>query len=146
MRRRMDVVSINIAPMRGNRSLDGATVFLYQSGRKPLYMEEFLDICHRATCDDICLIEGFRCGLDKDLHFIMPRGNPCWTLEAYINFALWVNDQHSQWAKHRMTAALSSHTSQTSRSWTQSLAHRHPAPLRQRGLSPRRRRASTQCE
>ncbi|KAL0148689.1 hypothetical protein M9458_056016 [Cirrhinus mrigala] len=31
------------------------------------------------------------CGLADDLRFVMPRGDPCWTLLSYINFALWTN-------------------------------------------------------
>lgn len=54
-------------------------------------MEKFLNLCHNVTCDDVCLMEGFQCGLDKDLHFVMPCGERCWTLESYINFALWMN-------------------------------------------------------
>lgn len=36
-------------------------------------------------------MEGFRCGLDEDIRFVIPQGDPCWTLEKYINFTLWVN-------------------------------------------------------
>ncbi|KAL1254475.1 hypothetical protein QQF64_016704 [Cirrhinus molitorella] len=88
----MDLVSINVAPMRGNTMLSGATMFFFQRGRDlELYVEEFLNICHQATCDDICLMEGFRCGLDDDLLFVMLRGDPCRTLQSYINFALWIH-------------------------------------------------------
>ncbi|KAL0172570.1 hypothetical protein M9458_032881, partial [Cirrhinus mrigala] len=45
----------------------------------------------RSSCDDVCLIEGFRYGLDDDLRFVMPHGDSCWTLQNYINFALWMN-------------------------------------------------------
>ncbi|ROI62521.1 hypothetical protein DPX16_5194 [Anabarilius grahami] len=55
------------------------------------YMEEFLNICHFATCDDICLMEGFQYDLDEDHSFVMTYRDPCWTLESYINFALWMN-------------------------------------------------------
>ncbi len=69
----MDLASINVAPMRGNRLLNGATFFVFQYGRDlERYVEEFLNICHQATSDDVCLMEGFRCGLDDDLQFIMP--------------------------------------------------------------------------
>lgn len=54
-------------------------------------MEEFLDICRQATCDDVCLMEGFKCGLDEDLRFVMPRGDLCWILGSYITFVLWTN-------------------------------------------------------
>ncbi|KAL0162811.1 hypothetical protein M9458_042207, partial [Cirrhinus mrigala] len=92
MRRKRNIASINVAPTRGNILLKGETVFVFQKGRDlELYVEEFLDICHLAICDDICLMEGFLCGLDKDLRFVMPRGDCCWTLEAYINFAVWTN-------------------------------------------------------
>ncbi|KAL1259022.1 hypothetical protein QQF64_009599 [Cirrhinus molitorella] len=57
--------------------LSGATMFLFQRGRDlELYVEEFLNICHQATCDDICLMEGFRCGQDDDLRFVMPLLDP----------------------------------------------------------------------
>ncbi|KAL0189545.1 hypothetical protein M9458_016644, partial [Cirrhinus mrigala] len=76
----------------GNTLLEGGTVFVFQNGRDlELYMEEFLDICHLAICNEVCLMEGFLCGLDEDLRFVMLRGDRCWTLEAYINFALWTN-------------------------------------------------------
>ncbi len=92
MRKSMDMASINVAPMRGNIFLKGGTVFVFQHGSDlECYVEEFLDICHRAACDDVCLMEGFRCGLDEDLRFVMPRGDPCWSLLSYINFALWTN-------------------------------------------------------
>ncbi|ROL43770.1 hypothetical protein DPX16_4604 [Anabarilius grahami] len=79
--------------MRGNKLfLEGGAVFVFQSGRDlELYVEEFLTICHHATCDNVCLMEGFWCVLDEDLHFVMPRGDPCWTLVSYINFALWTS-------------------------------------------------------
>ncbi|KAL1276437.1 hypothetical protein QQF64_036060 [Cirrhinus molitorella] len=71
-------------------STAGTSRFTAEHGRDlELYMEEFLNICHQATCDDVCLTEGFQCGLDDDLRFVMPLGDPCWTLQSYINFALW---------------------------------------------------------
>ncbi len=69
-------------------------MFVFQHGSDlECYVEEFLDICHRAACDDVCLMEGFRCGLDEDLRFVMPRGDPCWSLLSYINFAVdkWIH-------------------------------------------------------
>ncbi|KAL0150393.1 hypothetical protein M9458_054210, partial [Cirrhinus mrigala] len=54
------------------------------------YVEEFLNACHLASCDDVCLMEGFWCGLDDDIRFVMPREDPLWTLKDYINFTLWV--------------------------------------------------------
>ncbi|KAL0192210.1 hypothetical protein M9458_010506, partial [Cirrhinus mrigala] len=88
----MNLASINIVPRRGNTILEGFTIFIFQNGRDlDDYVEEFVDTCHRASCDDVCLMEGFRCGLVDDLRFIMPRGDPCWTLQSYINFALWTN-------------------------------------------------------
>lgn len=47
-------------------------------------MEEFIGV---AQCNYIALIKGFWIGLDDE----MPRGNSCWTLVEYINFALWVS-------------------------------------------------------
>lgn len=38
------------------------------------YVEEFINISHCAMCDDLSLMDGFWCGLDKD-----------------VNFALWVD-------------------------------------------------------
>lgn len=52
------------------------------------YVDEFLSICHRATCSDI--MEGFRVGLDDKSWMVMPRGNFNWTLDENIIFALWV--------------------------------------------------------
>ncbi|KAL1256547.1 hypothetical protein QQF64_012092 [Cirrhinus molitorella] len=56
-------------------------------------------------------MDGFRCGLDDDLRFIMPYGDPCLTLQSYINFALWtdgspftvgeVDDDHSLIQPHQ---------------------------------------------
>ncbi|KAL0165109.1 hypothetical protein M9458_040862, partial [Cirrhinus mrigala] len=88
----MDLASINIVPRRGNTILEGFTIFIFQNGRDlEDYVEEFVNTCHRASCDNVCLMKGFRCGLDDDLRFVMPRGDPCWTLQSYINFALWTN-------------------------------------------------------
>ncbi|KAL0183553.1 hypothetical protein M9458_019249, partial [Cirrhinus mrigala] len=55
------------------------------------YMEEFVSTCHRASCNDVCLMKEFRCGLDDDLRLVMPCGDPSWTLQSYINFALWTS-------------------------------------------------------
>ncbi|ROJ29139.1 hypothetical protein DPX16_13583 [Anabarilius grahami] len=55
------------------------------------YLMEYLNICHQVTCDDVTLMEGFWCGLDKDIRFLMPKGETCWSLEDYINFALWMD-------------------------------------------------------
>ncbi|KAL0168537.1 hypothetical protein M9458_036759, partial [Cirrhinus mrigala] len=83
----MNLASINAVPRRGNTILEGFTISIFQNGRDlEDYVEEFVT-CHHASCDDICLMEGFRCGLDDDLHFVMPCGDPCWTLQSYINFA-----------------------------------------------------------
>ncbi|KAL0182205.1 hypothetical protein M9458_021580, partial [Cirrhinus mrigala] len=77
---------------RGNTILEGFTIFIFQNGRYlEDYVEEFVGTCHRASCDDVCLMEGFRCGLDDDLRFVMPRGDPCWTLQSCTIFALWTN-------------------------------------------------------
>ncbi|KAL0164061.1 hypothetical protein M9458_039814, partial [Cirrhinus mrigala] len=44
-----------------------------------------------ATVPSAMTSAGFRCGLDDDLRFIMPRGDPCWTPQSYISFTLWTN-------------------------------------------------------
>ncbi len=49
-----------------------------------------MDYCQLTTCDDLALMEGFLCGLEDDIRFIMPRADPCWSLKNYINFALWI--------------------------------------------------------
>ncbi|KAL0181346.1 hypothetical protein M9458_023752, partial [Cirrhinus mrigala] len=54
------------------------------------YVWVFVDNYHLATCDDLTLMEGFWCGLEEDIRFIMPRADPCWSLKSYINFALWI--------------------------------------------------------
>ncbi|KAL0168617.1 hypothetical protein M9458_036839, partial [Cirrhinus mrigala] len=41
-------------------------------------------------CDEVCLMEGFCYRLDDDIRFVMPHGDPCWTIKSYINFALWM--------------------------------------------------------
>lgn len=46
-------------------------------------MEEFTDICHKVACHDLTLMEDFSCGLDEDIHFLMPRSNP-WSRRASI--------------------------------------------------------------
>ncbi|KAL0157867.1 hypothetical protein M9458_045943, partial [Cirrhinus mrigala] len=43
-----------------------------------------------VSCDDVCLMEGFWCGLDDDIRFVVPREDPHWTLKDYISFVLWV--------------------------------------------------------
>ncbi|KAL0176455.1 hypothetical protein M9458_028785, partial [Cirrhinus mrigala] len=71
---------------------DGTTVFIFQNGRQlEDYVEEFINTCHHASCDDICLKGGFWCGLDDNIRFVLPRGDVHWTLNDYINFTLWVN-------------------------------------------------------
>ncbi|KAI2647746.1 hypothetical protein H4Q32_023971 [Labeo rohita] len=88
----MNIASINVVPRRGNTILGGITIFIFQNGRDlEDYVEEFVDTCHSASCDDVCLMEGFRCGLDDDLRFVMPHRDPCWTLQNYINLALWMS-------------------------------------------------------
>ncbi|KAL0157415.1 hypothetical protein M9458_048661, partial [Cirrhinus mrigala] len=85
----MDLASVNVAPRRGNTILEGFTIFIFQNGRDlEDYVEEFVGTCHCAICDDVCLMEGFRCGLDDDLRFALPDGDPCWTLQQYINLVL----------------------------------------------------------
>ncbi|KAL0187271.1 hypothetical protein M9458_018941, partial [Cirrhinus mrigala] len=55
---------------RGNAILRGKTIFIFQDGRDlEDYVEEFISISHLASCDDVCLMEGFWCGLDVDLRF-----------------------------------------------------------------------------
>ncbi|KAI2662215.1 Unconventional myosin-XV [Labeo rohita] len=85
----MKLASINVSPRRGDAILGGKTIFIFQDGRDlEDYVEEFISICHLASCDDVCLMEGFWCGLDDDLRFVMPKGEPCWTLTQYINILL----------------------------------------------------------
>ncbi|KAL0151939.1 hypothetical protein M9458_052746, partial [Cirrhinus mrigala] len=88
----MNLASVNAIPGNGNTILEDFTIFIFQNGRDlEDYVEESVGPCHHASCDDVCLMKGFRCGLDDDLRFVMPRGDPCWTLLSYINFALWTN-------------------------------------------------------
>ncbi|KAL0177314.1 hypothetical protein M9458_026208, partial [Cirrhinus mrigala] len=85
----MKLASINVPPRRGNAILGGKTIYIFQDGRDlEDYVEEFISISHLASCDDVCLMEGFWCGLDDDLRFVMPKGEPCWTLTQYINILL----------------------------------------------------------
>lgn len=53
--------------------------------------EEFVTISHQVAFDDVTLMDGFWCGLDEDIHFLMPRGSSCWSFAEYVNFALWVD-------------------------------------------------------
>ncbi|KAL0162119.1 hypothetical protein M9458_041515, partial [Cirrhinus mrigala] len=70
----MKLASINVPPRRGNAILGGKTIFIFQDGRDlEDYVEEFISISHLASCDDVCLMEGFWCGLDDDLRFVMPK-------------------------------------------------------------------------
>ncbi|KAL0185258.1 hypothetical protein M9458_020955, partial [Cirrhinus mrigala] len=88
----MDLASINVTPRRDNTILEGIAIFIFQNGRDlEDYVEEFVGTCHHASCDNVCLMEGFRCGLDHDFRFVMPRGDPGWNLQSYINFELWIN-------------------------------------------------------
>ncbi|KAI2654669.1 Disintegrin and metalloproteinase domain-containing protein 29 [Labeo rohita] len=85
----MKLASINVPPRRRDAILEGRTIYIFQDGRDlEDYVEEFISICHLASCDDVCLMEGFWCGLDDDLRFVMPQGEPCWTLTRYINILL----------------------------------------------------------
>lgn len=73
MRKDCKIVSINVAP-RPCPGLRGGIIFVFHSGHSlEDYVEEFMNICHQATCDDLIIMEGFWCGLDEDLHFLMPR-------------------------------------------------------------------------
>lgn len=54
-------------------------------------MEEFTDICHRATCNVLTLMQGFWYGLEEEIRFLVPSEDRCWSLPEYINFALWVD-------------------------------------------------------
>ena len=57
------IVSINDT-RRGNRFLDGGTVFMFQNGRDlERYVEEFLDSFHLATCDDVSLKAAIHCAI-----------------------------------------------------------------------------------
>ncbi|KAL1260180.1 hypothetical protein QQF64_008007 [Cirrhinus molitorella] len=64
-------------------------VFIFQDRQ---YLEDygFINICHRARCDDVCLIGGFCCGLDDDIRFVLPQTDPQWTLLENIVFVLQV--------------------------------------------------------
>lgn len=67
---------------------NGATIFMLQGGRDlEEHVKEFVGVSHLAQCNDIALMKGFWIELDDE----MPRGNTCWTLAEYINFALWVS-------------------------------------------------------
>lgn len=89
MRRSINIASINVAPWSGKELKEGATVSIFQDGRfLEKYVKEFVDISLRATYSDLTLMEGFWCGLDDETRCVMLRGDPCWTLEKYINFAL----------------------------------------------------------
>ncbi|KAI2660973.1 hypothetical protein H4Q32_027566 [Labeo rohita] len=83
----MDLASVNVVPRRGNTILEGINIFIFLED----YVEDIIGTCHRASCEDVCLMEEFRCGLDDDCRFILPCGDPCWTLQSYVNFALWTN-------------------------------------------------------
>ncbi|KAI2645827.1 tRNA modification GTPase MnmE [Labeo rohita] len=66
---------------RGNTILRGITIFIFQNGRDlEDYVEKFVDTCHRASCDDVCLMEGLRSGstftlgeVEKDSNLIQPH-------------------------------------------------------------------------
>ncbi len=86
-----ELSSINIGPKGDIRSPLGATIFFFQNGRDlDDYVREYVDKCHLATFDDLTLIEGFWCGLEDHIRFVMPRADLCWSLRNYINFALWI--------------------------------------------------------
>ncbi len=77
---RLELASINVAPKGGGNSYSGATIFILQDGREQEeFVEEFVNHCHLATCDDLTLMEGFWCGLVEDIHLVMPRADPCWS-------------------------------------------------------------------
>lgn len=54
-------------------------------------MEEFVSICHYVICNNLTLIEGFRCGLDDEIQVVMSQGDSCWSLVDYLNVALWID-------------------------------------------------------
>ncbi len=59
----LELVSINIAPKGCEHSPSGATIFIMQDGRDlEDFVQEFVDFCQLATCDDLTLMEGFWCG------------------------------------------------------------------------------------
>lgn len=64
----MDIADINVVPnncpgliLQGGHSLED-------------YLEEFINISHCVTCDDLTLMDGFWCGLNEDVRFLMPKG------------------------------------------------------------------------
>ncbi len=91
LKNRRSITAINTPPPSLGPQGDAAVVFIFQNGRcLEDYIEEFLDTCHLSRCSEVCLMEGFCYRLDEDICFVMPWGDPCWTLKSYINFALWM--------------------------------------------------------
>lgn len=79
---KLEVASINVAPKDDN-SPSGATIFIFQNGQElEDYVLEFVDKCHLSTCDSLTLMEGFWCGLDEEIRFVMPRTDPCWKITS----------------------------------------------------------------
>lgn len=51
-------------------------------------MEEFANVCHHATCDNLTLMEEFRCRLDNEIQLVMQQGDSFWMLVDY----LWIEE------------------------------------------------------
>lgn len=87
MKNRCAIAATNTSPPSLGLQGDAVVVFIIRnSWCLEDYTEEFLDTCHLTSC----LMEGFCYRLDDDICFIMPWGDPCWTLKSYIDFALWM--------------------------------------------------------
>ncbi len=62
------------SPWDDVRSPSGDTIFILQNGRDlGIMCGGMWTQCHLATCDDLTLMEGFWCGLEDDIRFVMPR-------------------------------------------------------------------------
>lgn len=59
--------------------------------------------------DDLKLMEGFWCGLDEDIIFLMSRGYPCLSLVEYINFTLWVDESSLGNAEEKNSTTVQPH-------------------------------------
>lgn len=72
------------------------TVFAFQSDRDlERYVEDFVDICHQATCDDICLMEGFLCCL-SDLGCELATAIPVGILVEFYTGEDWLIDWNTE--------------------------------------------------
>ncbi|KAL0153935.1 hypothetical protein M9458_050758, partial [Cirrhinus mrigala] len=67
-------------------------LFRLRQGNRPIedYVIDFCELCYLVPFNDVALKDIFRHGLDDLIRSGLPGGKIHWSLEQYIDFALWL--------------------------------------------------------